>query len=73
MLLAKPGESDSLLKVWTLQYGAGVGLIINYQQVARMFPKNKGFMIGIFNLAAQSSEWDSKCNDLDNRYIIIEN
>lgn len=55
MYLATPGENDSFLNVWMLQFGAGVGLIMNYQQVSRMYPKNKALMIGILTLASQSS------------------
>ena len=55
LYFAEPGESDNFLYAWSLQYGAGVGLIITYQQISRMFPANKGFTLGTFNMAAQSS------------------
>ena len=55
MYFAEPNKSDTLLYIWSLQYGAGVGLIVSYQQFSRMFPENKGIILGTFNLAAQSS------------------
>ena len=45
LYLAKAGSSDNLLYAWILQFGAGIGLYVNTQQIARLFT-NQGFIIG---------------------------
>ena len=55
LYFAEPNQTDTLLYTWSLQYGAGVGLIVTYQQLSRMFPENKGLILGTLNLAAQAS------------------
>ena len=46
LYFAEPNQTDTLLYSWTLQYGAGIGLVVNNQQLSRMFPKNTGLILG---------------------------
>lgn len=74
LYIAEPNGTDNLLYAWMLQYGAGVGLIVSYQQFSRMFPNSKGLILGIFNSAGQASTlWPQVWAILiDNGYLTLK-
>ena len=44
--ISSPNQSDWLLYGWVVQFAAGTSLMLNYFQIAKMFPKLRAFLIG---------------------------
>ena len=53
--MIEPGKNEDLLFIWMLQFGAGIGLIVNNQEISRMFPMMKGIVLAILNMASEGS------------------
>ena len=55
LYMIEPDKNEYLLFIWMLQFGAGIGLIVNNQEISRMFPSVKGLVLAILNMACEGS------------------
>ena len=48
LAIAESGKSDYNLYFWIIQFGAGTSLMLNYFQIAKLFPGYQAILIGKF-------------------------